>query len=145
MSNIRTSPTQQLDQRIRQEYGRLNRSAPTPLALGELTARVFGAQPGPEIRQWPIEIGAGGPEIAAGSVHGLGPGSVLAVLLEPTSDLTAAVGYLEVKSATAFRSRLQPMAYAGKAAPASEEIKSASYARVVQAETQSRAHRGPPT
>jgi hypothetical protein len=82
----------QLDQRILQEYGRLNRSSPTPLALGELTARVFGAQPGPEIRQWPIEIGTGGPEIAAGSVYGLGAGSVLAVLPEPTSDLTAATG-----------------------------------------------------
>jgi len=121
----------QLDQRILQEYGRLNRSSPTPLALGELTARVFGAQPGPEIRQWQIEIGANGPEIAAGSVHGLGPGFVLAVLPEPTSDPAAAIGYVEVKSATAFRSRLQPVAYAGKAAPASEDIKPASYARVV--------------
>ena len=122
----------QLDQRILQEYGRLNRSSPTPLALGELTARVFGAQPGPEIRQWQIEIGTNGPEIAAGSVHGLGPGSVLAVLPEPTSDLAAAIGYVEVQSATAFRSRLQPVAYAGKAAPVSEDIKPASYARVVQ-------------
>ncbi|MGC2203989.1 MAG: caspase family protein, partial [Stellaceae bacterium] len=124
---------EQLDQRIRQEYGRLNRSFPTPLALGELTARIFGAQPGPEIRQWQIEIGAGGPEIAAGNVHGLGPGSVLAVLPEPTSDLSAAIGYVEVKSATAFRSRLQPVAHEGKAPPASDEIKPGSYARLVQA------------
>jgi Caspase domain len=122
----------QLDQRILQEYGRLNRASPTPLALGELTARVFGAQPGPEIRQWQIEIGAGGPEIAAGSVHGLGSGSVLAVLPDPTSDLAAATGYVEVKTSTPFRSRLQPVAYAGKAAPASEDIKPPSYARVVQ-------------
>jgi hypothetical protein len=123
---------EQLDQRIRQEYGRLNRSAPTPLALGELSAHVFGAQPGPEIRQWQIELGAGGPEIAAGNVHGLGPRSVLAVLTDPASDLSAAIGYVEVNSATAFRSRLQPVAYAGKAAPNSDEIKPASYARVVQ-------------
>jgi Caspase domain len=122
----------QLDQRILQEYSRLNRSSPTPLALGELTARVFGAQPGPEIRQWQIEVGGGGPEIAAGSVHGLGLGSVLAILPEPTSDLAAAIGYVEVKSVTVFRSRLQPVAYAGKAAPASEDIKPASYARLVQ-------------
>jgi Caspase domain len=122
----------QLDQRIRQEYGRLNRAAPTPLALGETTARVFGAQPGPEVRQWPIEIGTVGPEIAAGNVHGLGPGSVLAVLPEPTSDLTAAIGYVEVKSATAFRSRLQSVAHAGHAAPAAEDVKPAYYARLVQ-------------
>ncbi len=122
----------QLDQRIRQEYGRLNRSSPTPLALGELSARVFGAQPGPEVRQWQIEPGADGLEVAAGTVHGLGPGSVLAVLPDPAADLTAAIGYVEVKSATAFRSRLQPVAYAGKAAPNSDEIKPASYARVVQ-------------
>ena len=123
---------QQLDQRIRQEYGRLNRSGPTPLALGELTARVFGAQPGPEVRQWQIEIGVGGPEIAAGSVHGLGPGSVLAILPDAASDLSAAIGYVEVKSATAFRSRLEPAAHEGKPALASEEIKPAFYARLVQ-------------
>ena len=123
---------QQLDQRIRQDYGRFNRSAPTPLALGELTARVFGAQPGKEIRQWQIEIGPDGPGIAAGSVHGLGPASVLAVLPDPTSDLTAAIGYVEVKSAAPFHSRLQPVAHAGKAALAGEEVKSGSYARLVQ-------------
>jgi hypothetical protein len=123
---------EQLDQRIRQEYGRLNRSFPTPLALGELTARVFGAQPGPEIRQWQIEVGAGGLEIAAGNVHGLGPGSILAVLPDPASDLSAAIGYVEIKSATAFRSRLQPIAHEGKTAPAAEEIKPAFYARLVQ-------------
>ncbi|MBV8092505.1 MAG: caspase family protein, partial [Acetobacteraceae bacterium] len=123
---------QQLDQRVRQEYGRLNRSGPTPMAVGELTARIFGAQPGPEIRQWQIEVGAGGPEIAAGNVHGLGPGSVLAVLPEPTADLQDAIGYVEVKSATAFRARLQPVAHDGKPALASEEIKSGFYARLVQ-------------
>ncbi|MBV8591012.1 MAG: hypothetical protein JO212_13335, partial [Acetobacteraceae bacterium] len=76
--------------------------------------------------------GAGGPEIAAGNVHGLGPGSVLAVLPEPTADLQDAIGYVEVKSATAFRARLQPVAHEGKAALANEEIKSGFYARLVQ-------------
>jgi hypothetical protein len=122
----------QLGQAVLEQYSADGRERPTPLFEGELDARVFGTSKLDAVLQWPIKVKDGEITIAAGLLQRLTPGSRLAVLPSALSQLSDAVGYLEVQSARNLESRLKPVEHGDKPALAAEAIPPNSYARVAE-------------
>lgn len=124
----------QLGQSILQQYSAMNRTKPTPLFEGDLDVPVFGTEPGDTILQWKIVVKDGVATLPAGTLHRVTPGTKLAILPSPLSELTDAIGYLDVRSATNLNSLLSPAAFNGRTAPRLEEIPAEAFARVVEFE-----------
>ena len=124
----------QLSQGILQHYSAMNRTKPTPLFEGDLDAPVFGADPGGEVLQWKLTVNEAGISLPAGRLHRIVPGTKLAVLASPLADMSEAIGYLDVRSATNLSSRLLPADYGGRRALPVTEIPDGAYARVAELE-----------
>lgn len=120
----------QLGQAVLQQYSAEGRTRPTPLFEGELDARVFGTDRTETIGQWPIAVSNGLVTVGAGLLHRLTPGSKLAVLPSPLSQVSDALGYVEVQSAKNLESRLKPVAFDDKPVLAVADIPAGAYARV---------------
>lgn len=135
----------QLAEGILQHYAGINRTSTTPLFEGDLDAPVFGVAIGEFIPQWPIKVSGAEAIINAGMLYGLVPGTRLAVLEGPGAKIDEVIGYMQVKSADNFSSRLVlwPIGgqdQAGDSTPTNAtarplarslgEIPSGSYARV---------------
>ncbi|MQW33416.1 caspase family protein [Sinorhizobium meliloti] len=97
---------QQLAEAILQQYASINRTSTTPLFEGDLGTPVFGTMVGSFIPQWPLDVTDRSATIQAGLLHGLVPGSRLAILEKPSSKIEEAIGFFEVKSSANFSSRL---------------------------------------
>jgi hypothetical protein len=113
----------QLAEGVLQHYAAINRTSTTPLFEGDLDVPVFGLETDEFIPQWPLKPAGSGATIAAGLLNGLVPGTRLAVMEKAGDTLDDAIGFLEVKSADNFTSRLvmapppeAPEAAAGAAA-----------------------------
>ena len=106
----------QLGQAVLQQYSADSRTHPTPLFEGELDARVFGTEKTDAIMQWPIVVKNDAATIGGGLLHRLTPGTKLAILPSALSQVSDAVGYLEVQSAKNLQSRVKPVAFDGKPA-----------------------------
>ncbi|TIW51168.1 MAG: caspase family protein, partial [Mesorhizobium sp.] len=89
----------QLGQAVLQQYSADSRTRPTPLFEGELDARVFGTDRTDAVMQWPLVIKDDAATIGAGLLQRLAPGSKLAILPSALSQLSDALGYVEVQSA----------------------------------------------
>ncbi|PZV33903.1 caspase family protein [Mesorhizobium kowhaii] len=122
----------QLGQAVLQQYSADSRTRPTPLFEGELDARVFGTDKTDAVMQWPVVIKDGDATIGAGLLHRLTPGSKLAILPSALSQLSDAVGYLEVQSAKNLESRVKPVEFDNKPALKLADIPANAYARVAE-------------
>lgn len=83
----------QLGQEVLRRYAVKNLTLTTPLFEGDLDRVVFGAGDSAAVAQWPAEVRRGRMRINAGSLHGLVPGSELAVMAsaaDPDGDAIAA-------------------------------------------------------
>lgn len=109
----------QLAEGVLQHYASINRTSTTPLFEGDLDTPVFGLEMDEFIPQWPVKVAGSGVTIAGGLLNGLVPGTRLAVMEKAGDTLDKAIGYLEVKSADNFSSRLVM-------APAPEEPEAAA-------------------
>lgn len=122
----------QLGQAVLQQYSADSRTRPTPLFEGELDARVFGTDKTDAVMQWPIVIKDDAATIGAGLLHRLAPGAKLAILPSALSQLSDAVGYLQVQSARNLESRVKPVAFDNKPALKLADIPVNAYARVAE-------------
>ncbi|UVK47440.1 caspase family protein [Mesorhizobium sp. AR07] len=122
----------QLGQAVLQQYSADGRTRPTPLFEGELDARVFGTDKTDTAMAWPIIVKDNDATIGAGMLHRLSPGTKLAVLPSPLSELSAALGYVEVQSAGNLESRVRPVEYGGKPALKIADIPANAYARIAE-------------
>lgn len=120
----------QLGHSVLQQYAADSRQRPTPIFEGELDARVFGSQPIDTIMQWQVEMKDNAATLPAGLLHRLTPGTKLAILPTPASELSETVGYLEVKSAENLTSRVAPVAFDGKPALKLTDLPPNAYARL---------------
>jgi hypothetical protein len=111
----------QLGDAVLQSYTAMNRTRPIPMFEGDEAAMntpVLGSGGGDYTPQWPLIRTGAGWEIAGGSLHGLVPGSRLAVLASPGDDLAAALGLVTVATVGSLRSTLAPLVLAeGEDAP----------------------------
>ncbi|MFA6031362.1 MAG: caspase family protein [Myxococcota bacterium] len=124
----------QLGHAVLQQYAADGRTRPTPLFEGTLDARVFGSETVDTPMQWQIEIEEGNATLAAGAMHRLTPGSKLAILPSPLSELSDTVGYMEVVSAKNLTSVVASVEHDGKPALKLADIPPKAYARVAQLE-----------
>lgn len=120
----------QLGQAILQQYAADSQTKPTPLFEGQLDARVFGSEKIDTVMQWPVKVKGGKVSLNAGLLQRLAPGSRLAILPSPTSELKDTLGYLEVTSAKNLTSEAQPVAAEGKPAIEISDIPPQAYARL---------------
>lgn len=134
-SEIAANPNmtyRQLGAAVLQQYAADARSKPTPLFEGALDARVWGTEVLDTVMQWPLEAKEGGMSIPAGLLQRLGPGTKLAVLPSPASELTDALGYVEVKSAKNLSARVAPVAWNNKPALQPTDLPPKPYARLAE-------------
>lgn len=124
----------QLGHAILQQYAADGRTRPTPLFEGMLDARVFGSEAVDTPMQWQVEIRGNRVRLPAGRMHRLSPGSKLALVPSPLSELAEAVGYVEVVTAENLTSTVRPIDYEGKPALAIDHIPARAFARVAQLE-----------
>lgn len=122
----------QLGHAVLQQYSADGRARPTPLFEGELDARVFGTEKLDTVMQWPIVVAGSSATVSGGLLHRLTPGTKLAILPTPISELSDALGYLEVQSAKNLESRVRPIEYSEKPAMKLGEIPAGAYARVAE-------------
>ncbi len=120
----------QLGHSVLQQYAADTRQRPTPIFEGELDARVFGSEPLDTIMQWQVEVKDNAATLPAGLLHRLTPGTKLAILPTPASELSETVGYLEVKSAENLSSRVVPVAFNDKPALKLSDLPPNAYARL---------------
>lgn len=133
----------QLAEGILQHYSGINRTSTTPLFEGDLDAPVFGTEVDAFVPQWPIAMGDRGVTVSGGLLHGLLPGTQLAVVPQAGSRDEEAIGLLQVRSADNFSARLAlvpppPKAEAMADAPARKafrtlgDVPAGAYARLVE-------------
>ncbi len=120
----------QLGHAVLQQYSADSRQRPTPLFEGELDARVFGTEKLDTLMQWQVEVKDNKASLPAGLLHRLSPGTKLAILPSPASELSETVGYLEVKSAKNLSSSVVPVSFNGKAALNLADLPANAYARL---------------
>ncbi len=122
----------QLGHAVLQQYSADSRNKPTPLFEGELDAAVFGSEKLETALQWPIAVKGTAATLPAGLMHRLVPGTKLAILPTPISEMSDAVGYVEVQKAENLSSRIAPVAFDNKPALAVEQFPPNAYARVAE-------------
>ncbi|TIX68607.1 MAG: caspase family protein, partial [Mesorhizobium sp.] len=122
----------QLGQAVLQQYSADSRTRPTPLFEGELDARVFGTDRTDAVMQWPLVIKDDAATIGAGLLQRLAPGSKLAILPSALSQLSDALGYVEVQSARNLEAWVKPVELDGKPALTLAAIPANAYARIAE-------------
>jgi hypothetical protein len=120
----------QLGHSVLQQYAAEPRQRPTPIFEGELDAPVFGSEAIEMDQQWQIEARDNGLTLPAGLLHRLTPGTRLAILPKPASELSETLGYVEVKKAENLTSQVVPVAFDGKPALKPADLPPNAYARL---------------
>lgn len=106
----------QIGQEVLRRYASKKLAQTTPLFEGDLDRVAFSGTPGARVAQWTAAARDGGYGIAAGSLHGLAEGAVLAVMAKATDPDAAALGYVTLTTVDTFSA--QAVAVADKAPPA---------------------------
>ncbi|MCC6305990.1 MAG: caspase family protein [Rhodobacteraceae bacterium] len=106
----------QLAQEVLRRYAVRNLARTTPIFEGDLDGQVFGADGGGRVAQWPASREGEALTIPAGTLHGIGEGTILAILPSAADGLEAALGYAEVTRADTFGATATPVAHDGTAA-----------------------------
>lgn len=122
----------QLGHAVLQQYAADSRQRPTPLFEGELDARVFGSEKLDTVMQWKLDVKDNAASIEAGRLHRLTPGTKLAILPSPTSELAETVGFVEVVTAKNLTSTVKPVEFDGKPAVKLADLPANAYARLAE-------------
>lgn len=126
----------QLRDYVLQQYAALGYVTVTPLVEGTgLDAPIFGDRDARRVQQWRITRDAAQWKIAAGALHGIGPGARFAVLSNPLAADSESVGTLQAADVGNFESRLvatAPPAEGGSKAPGAAPIPDGAYARLLE-------------
>lgn len=96
----------QLGQEILRRYAVGNLARSTPMFEGDLDSPVFAAGGGAATQQWPANTDGDTVSIAAGRLHGIGEGAVLALMASPADPDDAALGLMRVDFADTFSAEL---------------------------------------
>ena len=126
------STYRQLGQALLQQYLADGRTKPTPLFEGQLDAPVFGTVDQGRAMQWPVKIDGSNVTVQAGQLQRLTPGAKLAVLSDPRDKISAALGYVAVRSAKTLTSVLEPVEYDKKPALKVADIPPSAYVRIAE-------------
>jgi hypothetical protein len=107
----------QIGQEVLRKYSVENLAQSTPMFEGDLDHIVFSGEAGPRVAQWPATQTDAGLTLAAGTLHGLRDGAILAVLVSAADKIEAALGYVKVTSVDTFTATVTPIEYSGKMLP----------------------------
>lgn len=133
LERVQPMTYRQLTQYILAEYGALVDARATPLFAGNGLDTFVLDQRSEQRRQWPLQVDARGLALPAGSLSGIGPGAVLAVLPNAVASSSEILGYLSVTSAQTDRADLAPIGHAGRSAPAQASLRAGQFVRLVSA------------
>ncbi|MCU0899551.1 MAG: caspase family protein [Cypionkella sp.] len=92
----------QIGQEVLRKYAVKNLARSTPLFEGDLGAIPFLGTPGPRVEQWPTTAEGGEFTLPAGSLHGLAPGAVLALMPNAAAATEEAIGKVLLTSVDTF-------------------------------------------
>lgn len=109
----------QIGQEVLRKYAVENLAQSTPMFEGDLDHIVFSGEAGPRVAQWPATQTDAGLTLAAGTLHGLRNGAILAVLVSAADKIDAALGYVKIESVDTFTATATPVDHAGKTLPES--------------------------
>lgn len=120
----------QLGQAILTAYGTTPEAYSTPIFSGDSLDHLVLGQEAVPVRQWPLRV-AGGLQADAGSLSGLVPGAILAVVGTPTATEREVMGYLRVIASEVGQAMLEPVGHAGSKAIDATVLRSGQYLRLV--------------
>lgn len=92
----------QIGQEVLRSYATKHLATTTPLFEGDLDRVAFSGVAQPRVAQWTGGVTAGEFSIAAGSLHGLATGDVLAVMGAATDADAAALGFVKLTTVDTF-------------------------------------------
>lgn len=107
----------QIGQEVLRTYATTAIARTTPLFEGDLDQVAFSGTPGSRIDQWAATVTEQGFTIPAGSLHGLAPGDVLAVMATAADRTADALGTVELTEVNTFSARAAPVVQQGKTLP----------------------------
>ena len=107
----------QIGQEVLRKYATKSLARTTPMFEGDLDRVAFSGTPGERVAQWAATREGDGFTIAAGSLHGLRDGAVLAVMASAADATEAALGYVELSAVDTFSATATPIAQDGKTLP----------------------------
>lgn len=107
----------QIAQEVMRKYASGSMAQATPLFEGDLDRVAFSGAPAERVAQWAAEKTDDGFAIAAGTLHGLREGAVLAVMASAADATADALGYAEVVTVDTFTATARPVEQDGKALP----------------------------
>ena len=123
----------QAAQQILHRYAAENHLSPTPLFEGtKLDSLVFRNDDKTYISQWSVKLHNKKLKIAAGQLHQLDKGSILAILPSPTANDDEVLGYVEIERAKILESRLKPVEFNNKPVLEIKQIPENAWARLVK-------------
>jgi hypothetical protein len=120
----------QLAQSILTAYGGTAEAYSTPLFSGSALDQLVLGQQAVPVRQWPLRVD-GGLHVEAGSLAGLVPGALLAVVGEATAAEGEVLGHLRVVTAELGRATLEPVAHAAGTVIGRDAPRFGQYLRLV--------------
>lgn len=123
----------QLAQEVLRRYAVKNLARTTPMFEGDLDRVVFGADEGGRVAQWPAARDGDTLTFPAGTLHGIGEGTILAVLPGAADGLERAIGYVEVVAADSFGATARPVQREGLPAFSLGDLPRGAYVRQVTA------------
>jgi hypothetical protein len=107
----------QIGQEVLRKYSVGNLARSTPMFEGDLDNTVFSGEAGPRVAQWPATASDEGLTVAAGTLHGLSEGSVMAVMATAADATEAAIGFVKVSAVDTFSATATPVEMNGKTLP----------------------------
>ncbi|RUS60727.1 caspase family protein [Pseudorhodobacter sp. E13] len=107
----------QIGQEVLRKYAVNNLARSTPMFEGDLDRVVFSGQAGPRVAQWPAEVTDAGLTLAAGTLHGLREGGILAVMASAADATENALGYVQITALDTFTATATPIVQDGKTLP----------------------------
>lgn len=127
-----TATYRELAQGVMHAYAVGNFTRPTPLFEGDLDHVVLGQDHRISTLSWPVEIAGGHVSLAAGALHGLEKGAVLALLPGPLAEDSEALGYVRVRTDDPLTAQATPARYGGLEPPTLAALAPGVVARVVE-------------
>lgn len=117
----------QLGQTILAQYGSINEAKVTPLFAGNALDQAVLGQHQLPLRQWPLRADRW--SVPSGALSGIAEGAIFTIVPGPTAKNEEAIGYLKATRVQLHETTLEPLAHAGRSAPAA--VVPGSYARLL--------------
>jgi len=107
----------QIGQEVLRKYATRSLARSTPMFEGDLDRVAFSGTPGDRVAQWAASRDGETFSLAAGTLHGLATGEVLAVLASAADATSAALGFVEITEARTFAATAVPVVHEGLTLP----------------------------